>query len=585
MSVSPPPRSAQGPPGTGKTRVITEVVAKTVAGGKRVLAAAMSNTAVDNMVEKFAAAKLRVVRIGNPAKIDTVASKHSLEAQVEQLTGQRLEDLGALRMQLKQEMRGMPLDQEAYRRAVRAMSRLSKAMRRTVRKAEEQILREAQVVLATCTGAGEAVVAQCADFDLVVVDEAAQATEPATWVPALRGQRLMMVGDAAQLAPLVKSLEARRGGLARSLLERLQPLGARPPPQASARVLSVMLQTQYRMHARIAAWASAESYGGKLGNARYVANRTLSELKGVASIPLTQQPLLLLDTRDPGGSLQPFCSEVEGPGGSKQNEGECSAVLAHVAALLLAGVRPEGIAVQTPYGAQVELLRSRLASVPGAEKVEVASVDSFQGREADAVVISMVRSNSKGSVGFLTDARRMNVAVTRARCQVVRPPARPPAFPPALRRLPPSVLQACVTRRIALSSPQAIICDSYTVGSNAYLKRLLDHVARNGARVCVRDMLQEDSMWRQAQRWALDKAAREQQQSTGGGGGGGAFGGGDVSPPQKSAANGAGGSRRTGGRGEPPSSGWGSSQAEGGVMVAAAVAAATTTTAAAASSN
>lgn len=111
---------------------------------------------------------------------------------------------------------------------------------------------------------------------------------------------------------------------------------------------------------------------------------------------------------------------MDGPGGSKQNEGECSAVLAHVSALLLAGVRPEGIAVQAPYGAQVELLRSRLASVPGAEKVEVASVDSFQGREADAVVISMVRSNDKGSVGFLTDQRRMNVAVTRARCQVVR---------------------------------------------------------------------------------------------------------------------------------------------------------------------
>lgn len=295
-----PTAPAQGPPGTGKTRVITEVVVKTVASGKRVLAAATSNTAVDNMVEKFAAAKLRVVRIGNPAKIDTVAHKYSLEAQVEQLTGQKLEDFSSLRQQLKSEMQSMPQDKEAHRRAQRALNRLSNAMRRTVRKAEEQILREAQVVLATCAGAGESVLAQCPDFDLVVVDEAAQATEPATWIPALRGQRLMLVGDAAQLAPLVKSQDARKGGLAVSMLERLQPLGSRPAAQdaaAGASVLSVMLQTQYRMHARIAAWASAESYGGRLGNSRYAANRTLSELKGVAALPLTQQPLLLLDTR------------------------------------------------------------------------------------------------------------------------------------------------------------------------------------------------------------------------------------------------------------------------------------------------
>lgn len=287
----------QGPPGTGKTRIITEVVAKTVASGKRVLAAATSNTAVDNMVEKFTAAKLRVVRIGNPARIETVAHKYSLSAQVEQLTGQKLEDLGALRQQLKSEMRSMPQDAEAYQRALRALGRLSKAMRRTVQKAEEQVLRNAQVVLATCAGAGEAAVASCPDFDLVVIDEAAQATEPATWIPALRGHRVMMVGDACQLAPLVKSVEARKGGLAVSLLERLQGFGARCPPPVNAGVVAAMLQTQYRMHAKIAAWASVESYGGKLGNARYVANRTLSELKGVAVLPLTQQPLLLLDTR------------------------------------------------------------------------------------------------------------------------------------------------------------------------------------------------------------------------------------------------------------------------------------------------
>jgi superfamily I DNA and/or RNA helicase len=264
------------------------------------------------------------------------------------------------------------------------------------------------------------------------------------------------------------------------MLEDAQALGAPLPPAAPeggaapAAILRASLSTQYRSHEAIAGWASRESYNGRLRSAPSVAARTLAELPGVADTPLTRAPMLLLTTRAPGGALLPGCEELGGAGGgagaSLLNEGEADAVVRHVATLLAAGVRPEGIAVLSPYSAQVELLRGALAALrPQAASdegvidgpwVEVSSVDAYQGREADAVVISCVRANARGGVGFLADARRMNVAVTRGRCHV------------------------------------AIVADAATVGANAFLRRLLIHATdAGGGAVCVRDAAQGRAPW------------------------------------------------------------------------------------------
>jgi len=284
-----------------------------------------------------------------------------------------------------------------------------------------------------------------------VVDEAGQATEPATWIALLRARRALLVGDSKQLPPTVLSREAAAQGLAVSLMERAEEMYGGS--------LRRSLTTQYRMHAAISDWASDELYEGQLLASPTVSQRTLADLEGVSETAATRTPMMLLDTRAPTGRLLADCQEEAGGGDSDDaemggealvkavsllNRGEANAVAAHVRRLLAGGVSARNIAVQSPYSAQVELLRMVLADLPGAEEVEVASVDSFQGREADAVIISMVRSNDNGSIGFLADARRLNVAITRARCHV------------------------------------AVVCDSRTVMSNQMLKRLLMHIKKNG---------------------------------------------------------------------------------------------------------
>jgi superfamily I DNA and/or RNA helicase len=314
---------------------------------------------------------------------------------------------------------------------------------------ERAILRSADVVLATTVGAGADNVQTLPVFDLGVLDEAAQATEPAAWIPLVRCRRVMLVGDPCQLPPLVRSNPALAGGLATPLMARVaQPqqraaaaaaaaassaAGSTPSVTASlsSGVLGCLLTTQYRSHASISDWASREMYGGQLVAAPAVAAHTLAQLPGVRATPATSNPLLMLDTRTAGGRggtagglLLAGCSEESesalnqrtndhdvgggggggngGGGGSSSssslvNDGEAHAVMMHVTGLLGAGVRPADIAVLSPYAAQVRLIRARLAAAaaagdaPGANLVEVASVDAFQGREAEAVVLSLVR--------------------------------------------------------------------------------------------------------------------------------------------------------------------------------------------------
>lgn len=424
----------QGPPGTGKSGVLKQLISIVVKQGERVLVTAPTNAAVDNMVEKLSDIGANIVRVGNPARISpTVASKSLVE-----IVNHRLADFKSEFERKKADLRkdlSHCLKDDSLAAGIRQLlKQLGKSMKKKERETIREILSSAQVVLSTNIGAADPMIRCLNSFDLVVIDEAGQAIEPSCWIPILLGKRCILAGDQCQLAPVILSRKALEGGLRVSFLERASTL--------HEGVLATKLTIQYRMNDAIASWASKEMYSGLLKSSTAVTSHLLSDSPLVKPTWITQCPLLLLDTRMPYGSLSVGCEEQLDPAGtgSFYNDGEADIVVQHVFSLIYAGVRPATIVVQSPYVAQVQLLRDRLEGIPLAAGVEIATIDSFQGREADAVIISMVRSNNLGAVGFLGDSRRMNVAITRARKHV------------------------------------AIVCDSSTICHNTFLARLLRHI-------------------------------------------------------------------------------------------------------------
>jgi len=424
----------QGPPGTGKTSVLTELICIASRKGERMLVTAPSNAAVDNMVERLADMGLNIVRVGNPVRMSPAVASKSLGSIVENRLASFRRELARKRDDLRNDLRHCLKDDSLAAGIRQLLKQLKKTLKRKEEETVNEILSNAQVVLCTNTGAADPLVRKLASFDLVIIDEAGQAIEPSCWIPILQGKRTILAGDNCQLAPVILSRRAMEGGLGLSLLERAARLYAGG--------LSHMLSVQYRMNDAIASWASKEMYGGSLQSSPAVASHLLVDSPFIKATWITQCPLLLLDTRMPYGSLSLGCEEhldLAGTG-SFYNEGEADILVQHVRSLIFAGVMPMDISVQSPYIAQVQLLRERLDQIPEAAGIRVASVDSFQGREADAVVISMVRSNTLGAVGFLGDSRRINVAITRARKHV------------------------------------AVICDSSTICHNTFLARLLKHI-------------------------------------------------------------------------------------------------------------
>jgi ATP-dependent RNA/DNA helicase IGHMBP2 len=385
-----------GPPGTGKTTVLVEVVRRAAARGESVLASAPSNLAVDNLVERLAAAGLNPVRIGHPARVLPAVLEHTLEARVREhdeaklaarLVKEALQLRQAARKQRSRRGPGRFSESRAQEREARAL--LAEAREREDR-AEADVLEGAQVVLATLTGLASNALRE-RRFDLAVVDEATQAVEPAAFLALLKADRAVLAGDHLQLPPTVLSEAAQRGGLAVSLFERV----AQARPEAM-----VSLSEQHRMNERIMRYPSEALYGGKLRAHPSVARHSIDEA-----------PLEVIDTAGRGfDEATPAGSE------SKANPGEAELVAAEAQRLLARGVPPREMAVIAPYDAQVQLLRQLLAAHPD---LEVDTVDGFQGREKEAVIVSLTRSNEAGELGFLADIRRMNVALTRARKKLV----------------------------------------------------------------------------------------------------------------------------------------------------------------------
>ncbi len=396
-----------GPPGTGKTTTVVELIRQAVRGGERVLACAPSNLAVDNMFERLLAAGEKAIRLGHPARVQPGLREHTLDLMVDahrdiRLARKLVREAEALRDKAGRFTRAKPAP--GARREMRdEAKRLVEDARRLEMQVVQQILDSATVLCSTTTGLDSEILGQ-RQFDLAVIDEACQSTEPGCWIPLLRSDRLVLAGDHCQLPPTVVSQQAAREGFNVSLLERL----IEHHGESIARRLNV----QYRMHQAIMDFSSSEFYEGTLIADSAVVDHRLCDLPSVSSSQLTDEPILFIDTAGAG-----YDEQTEPDGESRLNPREAELVGARVEALVDAGVSPSDIAVITPYAAQVRLLRDQLLDEYA--NLEVDTVDGFQGREKEAVVISLVRCNSHGEIGFLDDVRRMNVALTRARRKLV----------------------------------------------------------------------------------------------------------------------------------------------------------------------
>ncbi|KAJ2690352.1 hypothetical protein IWW39_000751 [Coemansia spiralis] len=423
-----------GPPGTGKTHTIVEVIRQLAARNQRVLVCGPSNVSVDNLVERLGRIRgLPIVRLGHPARILPAAVAHSLDSQTKYSdAGELVRDV---RKELDDTLAKVPkCKRSAERRALYGQIReLRKEYRVREAKVVDHTIGGSRVVLATLSGAASRdLVKNKGKFDVVVIDEATQAMEGECWIAALQAPKLILAGDHQQLPPTIKSMDARESKskedgdkalgsscdlLETTLFERVRT--------KFGDTVCCMLTTQYRMHADIMKVSSERLYEGRLIADTSVAAHLLSDLECVTATDDTESPLVFIDTASSEMRESAESSDITdtatsnrqvkqlGDSDSKLNTGEAELTVQHVDRLIAAGVPAVDIAVISPYNAQVRLLKSMIREKY--PEVEIGSVDGFQGREKEAVVLSMVRSNDTKEIGFLSDYRRINVAITRAR--------------------------------------------------------------------------------------------------------------------------------------------------------------------------
>ncbi len=399
-----------GPPGTGKTTTLVQAIKAVVTQQhEQVLVVAPSNTAVDLLSEKLSQAGLRVLRIGNPARVSEKLTALTLDSQMAQHS--LIKDIKKLKKQASEYKNMAHKYKRNFGKAERdqrkALFTEAHKIMQDVGKTEQYIVDDlvakAQIITATLVGANHYTIRNT-QFKTVFIDEAGQALEPACWIPILKVQKVILAGDHMQLPPTVKSTEAAKQGLSTTLLEKCVTLH----PEAVT-----LLDTQYRMNETIMGFSSQEFYEGRLRADATVANQLLFE---------ADQPVCFIDTAGCG-----FNEQAEGT--STANPDEAGFVFKHLSLLVeqLTTAPPASnfpsIAIISPYKEQIRLLQEQLLNHPDLAKfqshIAVNTIDSFQGQERDVVYLSMTRSNTDGEIGFLADTRRMNVAMTRARKKLV----------------------------------------------------------------------------------------------------------------------------------------------------------------------
>ena len=393
-----------GPPGTGKTTTVVEIIRQAVANGERVLACAPSNTAVDNLLERLVAAGEPAVRLGHPARVLEVVRARTLDALVEQhdsyhVIQEMLREAEQIERKSKRYTRARPAPGQRYqqKQEIRELRRHARMMER---QAIGEVIADARIICATVSF--DFSIIEDHPFDLLVIDEACQSVEPGCWVPLKLADRIVLAGDHCQLPPTILSRTAAKEGYDISLMQRLV--------EAHGNNITRQLTVQYRMHDQIMQFSSQHFYDDTLTADDSVSSHLLSDLPQIRDDGFDAAPVMFIDTAGAG-----WDEEQEPEGLSRLNPQEGKLVLDQVRRLCDAGLSPSDIAVIAPYAAQVRWLRQHAEY----DQLEIDTVDGFQGREKEAVVMCTVRSNNKGEVGFLSDARRMNVALTRARRKLI----------------------------------------------------------------------------------------------------------------------------------------------------------------------
>ncbi len=420
-----------GPPGTGKTTTLVQAIMETLKTEQQIMVCAPSNAAVDLLAEKLGERKIEVLRIGHPARVNDEILSKTMDAKIAHHKDYK--DLKDLRKKADELYSLASKYKRSYGSAERTQRRAIKAEARKMQDdarllefyITNDILAKTQVIACTLVGANNSAI-KGMTFNTVFIDEAAQALEPASWIPILKTQRVVFAGDHCQLPPTIKSLEAARGGLEATLFEKA----------IQRNKADVMLQEQYRMNENIMGFSSRYFYKDGL-----IANDYVKDWK----IFPEDQEVEFVDTVGTG-----FYESVDKETRSSYNEEEADLLIKHLRQYLeqveMIGATDDlgSIGIISPYKAQTALITEKLADLGLDEtitdKINVNTVDSFQGQERDVVYISLVRSNEKGEIGFLSDTRRMNVAITRARKKLV------------------------------------VIGDSGTIGQNPFYEQFLDYI-------------------------------------------------------------------------------------------------------------
>lgn len=404
-----------GPPGTGKTTTLVQAIRLTLQTEKQVLVCAPTNTAVDLLTEKLLEQGVHVLRVGHPARISEELINTSVDGQVQ--NHQYYKDIKNLRRNAEEYFRMAGKYKRVFGReeaANRAMYYAeAKNCIKEARLLEEHVVNslfeQAQVICCTpVTSTNRAL--QKKTFSTLFFDEASQALEPMVWIPLLKCDRIIFSGDHFQLPPVVKSIKAKNEGLDVTMLDRCIKLDG----------VSSLLTRQYRMHNAIMSFSNDYFYNNELE-----ADITVKEalLDATSESELLCTPVELIDTA--GCSFD----EVQNPETlSLCNPGEGDLLFKHLNLLLeqYAHSYPEqkiSVGIISPYKEQIEFLTEKLKENDFSDKpvhhVSVKTIDGFQGEERDVIYISLVRSNSNSEIGFLSDIRRMNVALTRARKKLV----------------------------------------------------------------------------------------------------------------------------------------------------------------------
>jgi ATP-dependent RNA/DNA helicase IGHMBP2 len=399
-----------GPPGTGKTTTLIQAIKALIKQeNHKILVVAPSNTAVDLLSEKLSEEGLNVLRVGNPARVSERLQRLTLEAKMAE--HDYLKETKRLKKQAMEFKNMAHKYKKSFGKSERDQRKalfdeahkIIKEVGNTEQYIIDDIVSKTQVVTATLVGANHYTIRNL-EYNTVVIDEAGQALEPACWIPILKAKKVILAGDHCQLSPTIKSNEAAKTGLSETLLEKCIKLH----PEAVT-----LLEEQYRMNENIMGYSSQIFYEDKLKAHHSVAKSLLFD---------NDSPLLFIDTAGCG-----FEEKLEGT--SSTNPDEAAFSFKHINLFINELSKKytienfPSIAVISPYKQQINLLKTQFEHSPDLQKykenISVNTIDSFQGQERDIVYISLTRSNDIGEIGFLSDIRRMNVAMTRARKKLV----------------------------------------------------------------------------------------------------------------------------------------------------------------------